>query len=83
MAHSQGSMIMAIFILEMEKCVRQMSSVLAWADITKYSRLDGLNHGRFSVTAAGKANIKVPADLFLVRTPFLVFTAWPSLRSFL
>ena len=48
MAHSQGTMIMAIFILEMEKCVRQMSSVLAWADITKYNRLDGLNHGRFS-----------------------------------
>lgn len=26
--HSQDSMIMVIFILEMEKCVRQMSSVL-------------------------------------------------------
>ena len=46
--HSQDSMIMAIFILEMEKCVRQMSSVLAWADITQYNRLDGLNHGHFS-----------------------------------
>lgn len=28
MVHSQDSMIMVIFILEMEKCVRQMSSVL-------------------------------------------------------
>ena len=62
----------------MEKCVRQMSSVLAWADIAKYNRQDGLNHRHVSVIAAGKTNIKEPAYLFLLRTLFLVFIAWPS-----
>lgn len=60
----------------MEKCVEQMSSVLAWADLAKYNRWDGLNHRHFSVITAEKTNIRKPAYLFLLRTLF-----WFSLHG--